>query len=132
MTKQHRILSSKEKADLKVLLNDYNVALRVQPVAAYGVLFASAMMGRVLQRKLSEIHSYLPLLLLLALIVLIVFLIRYEKQKRLRNGVKSPREIKREIKQTYNINLEQARAILAKAYGPTVLDSLAADNRAQK
>jgi len=129
MSKQQRILSPEEEADLKRLMDEYNEALRRLPLYPYAIVFGSMVAGRMLGQKLHDIHPYLPLLLILACVVFLIFYVPYNKRRRLQNGTRLPPEIKREIKQKYNINLEQARAAFAKTYGPTVLDSLAADNR---
>ena len=136
MSRQQRILSPEEEADLKRLMDEYNDALRAyndalrtQPLTSWAALFVSVIFGRALVRKISDIHPYLPLLLIIALVTYIIVLFHREKRKRQKNGIRLPWTIKREINRKYNINLEQARAAFANTYGPTALDSLAADNR---
>ena len=129
MSRQDRLLSKEEEADLKRLMEEYNDALRNLSVLSIGAMFSLMIVGRRLGQMAYDAHPLICLLLVLSIIVFGILIIRFEKKKRQRNNVRLPAEIKREIRRKYNINLEQARAAFAKTYGPTVLDSLAADNR---
>jgi len=115
--------------ELKRLMDEYDASLRALPIAPYATIFGTMAVGKFASEKAYGIHPSLCVLLLILVTLFGFFVIKREKEKRHRNGVRLPIEIKRELRQKYKMSLEQARATLAKTYGPTVLDSLAADNR---
>ena len=121
-------ITPEQAAQLKTLLDAYNQALRALPLMSFSTVFFSGMLGRPIARTLDKIHPTLPLIFIAGIIVFIIYVLKREKMRRKKLGIRTPWELKREMKSNFGVSPNQARAILARVNGPTVLDRLTEDN----